>query len=94
MVNVSSVPPLLFWQVTLDPFINEVASTVKIRLLSITKPATAEGLMSVIVALNTPHVSVSPSCWSAATKVMLLACGHIPLKAEPVQRMAVEALQL
>ena len=94
MVNLSSVSPSLFWQVISDPFVNEVASTVKIRLLSITKPEINPGLMSVTLALNTPHDSVSPTCLPAASKVILSAGEHIPLKAEPVQRMPIEELQL
>ena len=53
---------------------------VKVRLLAMPRP-----LMFVIVALNTPHPTVSPTVLLAVSKVMLLTEGHIPLKAEPIQ---------
>ena len=71
---------LAFRQTMWDLSIGKTDVAVKVRLLAMSKP-----VILVIVALNAPHPRVSPTVLLAATKVMLLAEVHIPLKAEPIQ---------
>ena len=50
-------------------------------------------VMLVTVALNIPHSSTSPTVLSDAAKV-ILASGHIPVKAEPIHVWPARELQL
>ena len=75
----STICRLASRQTMWDPFIGKADVAVKVRLLTMSEP-----LILVIVALNAPHSRVSSIVLLAATKVMLLAEGHISLKAEPI----------
>ena len=93
MVCLSSCIWLGPWQITTDPFVGKVVVGVNVRLLSMFTRPNCAGMMLVTVALNIPHSSTSPTVLLTAAKV-ILASGHIPVKAEPVQAWPPIELQL